>query len=123
MCPDKVAPDTEERLKKKESKIPPTPKGDDFLSVIESGENNSVTPKTDFEIKLEEFREHRREKKKPFTAQGERNFKKKLNHLHQQGHDILAMMEEAMERGWLTVFPPKEEPQKQGWDAIQQRNL
>lgn len=72
--------------------------------------SNTVTQMKVVE-KIVEFRQHRKEMKHPFTKKGITQFLNKLNQLAaNQPELMIRLMDEAMERGWRTVFPPKEGP-------------
>lgn len=45
--------------------------------------------------------------KKPFTDRAKQLIIKKLINFNALGRDVNAMLDEATEKGWLTVYPPK----------------
>lgn len=56
----------------------------------------------------EDFKEHRRKLRKPMTSRAEDTIIKKLTWLKEQGCNPKHLLLTAIERGWLTVFEPKE---------------
>lgn len=52
-----------------------------------------------------EFREHRKKLRKPMTPGAETILIRKIECLMKEGQDPREMLERAMERGWLSVFP------------------
>ncbi len=69
----------------------------------------SKEPRTEYEEKLDQFIEHRQAMKKKMTPQAIKLLKAALNRYHEQGQDVLAMIDQAILRGWQTVYPPKED--------------
>jgi hypothetical protein len=55
----------------------------------------------------EGFLEMRKKIRAPMTDRATYLILKKLGELRKQGHDPAALLDEATERGWRTVFPPK----------------
>lgn len=101
-----------EGKRKRKKDIPPTPSDENSSADLLTGLPVPEEPKrepTAAEVKLDEFIEHRREMKKPMTDAGIKALKSKLNRYHSEGYDILDMLDTAMERGWQTVYPPKED--------------
>lgn len=80
---------------KKEKNITPTP--------------SPEKPKNDTELKLEDFIAHRKAMKKAMTPQAVKLLRKKINNYIDQGFDVIEMMDTAIERGWQTLYPPKDD--------------
>jgi len=59
----------------------------------------------------QEFIEHRRQMKKPMTSLAIEKLLKRLGEYHQQGYDVVAMIDTAIERQWLTLYPPHTPPE------------
>lgn len=55
-----------------------------------------------------DFLEHRNKLRKPMTRKAEEILIKKLKWLKEQGHNPKHLLMTAIERGWLTVFEPKD---------------
>lgn len=65
-------------------------------------------------INIESFKSfegYRKELKKPLTNIAKKRLIEKLATMHDKGHDVNAMLMEAIDRGWLTIYEPR--PQKQ----------
>ena len=64
---------------------------------------------------LQDFEEHRKALRKPLTDKARQLLIKKLNKLAGNTERKIELLETAIECGWLTVYPPKnnksEEPQ------------
>lgn len=56
----------------------------------------------------EEFKKHRVRLKSPMTEKAEKLLADKLKKLQAKGHDPTELLETAIERGWKSVFEPKE---------------
>ena len=56
----------------------------------------------------QDFKEHRNKLRKPMTSRAEETVIKKLTWLKEQGHNPRHCLLTAIERGWLSVFEPKE---------------
>lgn len=54
------------------------------------------------------FREHRKKIKRPMTQYAEELIQAKLDAMRLQGHDPNSLLDEAIERGWTSVFEPKQ---------------
>jgi len=54
-----------------------------------------------------EFKKHRQKLRKPMTPHAESLLIRKLATFREQGHDPTELMETAIERGWLSVYPKK----------------
>lgn len=56
----------------------------------------------------QDFKEHRNKLRKPMTSRAEETVIKKLTWLKDKGHNPRHCLLTAIERGWLSVFEPKE---------------
>lgn len=56
----------------------------------------------------QDFKEHRKKLKKPMTDKAEELLIKKLAWLKEKGHNPKHLLMTSIERGWLSVFEPKE---------------
>lgn len=65
---------------------------------------------------LDMFEGHRQEIRKPMTTHAKKLMLGKLVEYKEQGHNVVEMIEFAVERGWLSVYPPK---QKKGHSDAQ----
>lgn len=57
----------------------------------------------------QDFKEHRTKLRKPMTPRAEEILIAKLTHLKEQGHNPRHLLITAIERGWQSVFTPKED--------------
>ena len=67
-----------------------------------------------------DFLEHRKKLRKPMTEKAKEIFVRKVVNLHFKGFNSTELIETAIERGWQTVFEPKE--QADGLDAFLRRH-
>lgn len=70
----------------------------------EEKEKNIGSPMAE---KLSQFIAHRKALKKPMTPHAVELFIKKLDKMTDEGLDVAQLIDTAIERGWLTVYPPK----------------
>lgn len=66
-------------------------------------------PKTELELKFEEFAAHRISIKKPMSPQARKLLRNKINGFIDAGFDVIDMMDTAIEHGWQTIYPPKDD--------------
>jgi hypothetical protein len=59
------------------------------------------------EERLQAFRAHRKSIRKPLTSEAERLLVLKLDRLRGSGHDPIALLNDAIEAGWQTVYEPR----------------
>lgn len=59
------------------------------------------------------FGSYRKELKKPLTSIAKKRLIEKLAAMHAKGHDVNALLMDAIDRGWLTVYEPKPKHQPQ----------
>ena len=55
-----------------------------------------------------DFREHRRQLRRPMTARAEKIIARKLARMKAEGLKPLDLLETAIERGWQTVYEPSD---------------
>jgi len=67
-----------------------------------------------------DFLEHRKKLRKPMTEKAKELFFSKINKFKENGFNPTELIETAIERGWQTVFEPKE--QADGLDAFLRRH-
>jgi len=67
-----------------------------------------------------DFLEHRKKLRKPMTEKAKELFFSKLNKFRERGFNPTELIETAIERGWQTVFEPKE--QADGLDEFRRRH-
>ena len=60
-------------------------------------------------ILFNDFLEHRKKLRKPMTERAKEIFVRKVDNLRSKGFDPTELIETAIERGWQTVFEPKDE--------------
>lgn len=58
----------------------------------------------------ESYRDHRRMIKRPMTDLSESMAIKKLEGMHREGHDVVAVVEMAIANGWVGIYEPKTKP-------------
>lgn len=61
---------------------------------------------------FQNFLSHRRKLKKPMTDHAQKLLIKKLTKFHEQGNDVVEIINESILRGWLSVFLPNQQPTK-----------
>jgi len=69
--------------------------------------NTVSVEKSEFELLLIDFKNSRAKLKKPMTEKAMELLLKKLSNYSEQ--EQIAMLEEAIEKGWQSVYPPKQE--------------
>lgn len=107
-----------ERLKPSDNQARNTVKR--FSNVTVTAQDTDTEEDTDKETKkktdlpdwlprtlLEDFKDHRKKMKKPFTEAAESLFVRKLISLKEKGFDAVECLETALLNGWLTVYEPK----------------
>ena len=102
---------------KQTDKQSPTPSSSSSSSVFLSDDKNRKADKpkpVDWSMpdwlprdRFEAFIEHRRELKRPMTHEAKRLFILKLERFRGEGEDVVALLESAIESGYLTVFKAK----------------
>ena len=68
----------------------------------------SLSSLSGIKVLLDQFEAHRSEIRKPMTIQARKVMLGKLTKYHKEGFDPCEMLETAVERGWLSIYPPKE---------------
>ena len=81
----------------------------DFVDLIKKTQNKKLIECDELPEKLESFREHRRELRKPITVQASKILVNKLSKLSDVGESPICLLDTAMERGWLTVYPSRKD--------------
>ena len=54
-----------------------------------------------------DFVQHRKDKKKPLSPVAEKRMLSRLSRFEEQGQDINNLLEKAIIRGWLDIYPEK----------------
>lgn len=66
-------------------------------------------------VAFDEFKLYREQLKKPLTKLGADKLWARLIKLNEEGYDVIELLETAMERGWLSVYPPKDDTPQRGF--------
>jgi len=84
-------------------------KGDSMVDMISSDlAFKSLSSLKGIKVSLGQFEAHRSEIRKPMTNQARKVMLGKLVKYQEQGYNVVEMLDTAVERGWLSVYPPKE---------------
>ena len=84
-------------------------KGDPMSEMISSDSRfKSLSPLKGIKVSLDQFEAHRSEIRKPMTNQARKVMLGKLLTHHEQGYNVIEMIDTAVERGWLSVYTPKQ---------------
>jgi len=96
-------------------------KGDSMVDMISSDlAFKALSSLKGIKVSLGQFEAHRSEIRKPMTNQARKVMLGKLVKYQEQGYNVVEMIDTAVERGWLSVYPPKE---KKGHSDAQSSGL
>ena len=90
----------------------------DFVDLIKQTQNKKLIECEGLPEKLESFREHRGELRKPITVQASKILVNKLSRLSDVGESPICLLDTAMERGWLTVYPSRKDDRKSDTQGV-----
>ena len=89
---------------------PKEPSGIDIKNKQKEKPEDMALPEFMTREAWKEFIEHRKQIKKPMTQLAAEKMLKNFVKYHEQGHDVQAMIDKAIECGWQSVYPPDSPP-------------
>ena len=89
-----------------------------FTEMIQATKNKKLIECDGLVERLNAFREHRRELKKPITVQAGKVLVNKLSRLSDVGESPICLLDTAMERGWLTVYPSRKDARQSDGQSV-----